>query len=186
MFLSFVTCICRVGQAVVRDDGVGEARVDGIRAGEAVALEGDSAQGGVGGQLYAEERCHGRLQGYAEEDFVEAHEALLRGRQAVVVGHGQHQAAGEGVTVDEGDGGHREAVVGVSETRLCRAERGLSAGEAVGVDGVLQVEAVAVELCDAAGGDEHAGRVAAELEQVEGREQGFAHGGGEAVIGGGE
>lgn len=51
---------------------------------------------------------------------------------------------------------------------------------------MLQVQAVAVELGDAAGGDEHAGRVAAELEQVEGGEEGFAHGGGEAVVWGGD
>lgn len=47
----------------------------------------------------------------AEEDLVEADEAFGRGGEAVVVGHGEHEAAGVGVAVDEGDGGHGEAVI---------------------------------------------------------------------------
>lgn len=47
---------------------------------------------------------------------------------------------------------------------------------------MLQVEAVAVELGDGAGGDEDAGRVATGLEEVEGGEEGLADGGGEAVV----
>jgi hypothetical protein len=49
---------------------------------------------------------------------------------------------------------------------------------------VLQVQSIAVELGDAAGGDEHAGRVAAEFEEIEGGEDGLAYGGGETVVGG--
>lgn len=50
---------------------------------------------------------------------------------------------------------------------------------------MLQVQAVAVELGDPTGGDDDAGLVAAELEDVEGREEGVAEGHGDAVIGGG-
>lgn len=60
-----------------------------------------------------------------------------------------------------------------------RVKQGPEAGR---VNGVLQIEAVAVELGNAAGGDEDAGRVAAELEEVEGGEEGLADGGGEAVV----
>lgn len=54
--------------------------------------------------------------------------------------------------------------------------------EALRLNGMLQVQAIAVELGDAAGGDEHAGRVAAEFEEVEGCEERFADGRGEAVV----
>lgn len=54
--------------------------------------------------------------------------------------------------------------------------------EALRVNGMLQVQAIAVEFCNAAGGDEHAGRVAAKLDEIESCEEGFAHGGGEAVV----
>jgi len=46
---------------------------------------------------------------------------------------------------------------------------------------MLEIEAIAKELPDAAGGDDHAGRVR-ELEDVEGEEEGLAEGGYEAVV----
>lgn len=57
--------------------------------------------------------------------------------------------------------------------------------EALGLDGVAEVEAVAVELLDGAGGDDHAGLVAAELEEVEAGDEGPAEGRGYAVVRGG-
>lgn len=54
----------------------------------------------------AENSGHGGLERCAEEHFVEAEEALGVGGEAVVVGLGEHEAAGEGVAVEEGDGGH--------------------------------------------------------------------------------
>ena len=51
---------------------------------------------------------------------------------------------------------------------------------------MLQIEPVAVELGNPAGGDQHARLVAAKLEDVEGREQGAAEGQREAVVGRGE
>jgi len=48
---------------------------------------------------------------------------------------------------------------------------------------MLEVEPVGVELGDAAGGDDDAGRVAAKLDDVEGCEQGAAKGRREAVVG---
>lgn len=56
--------------------------------------------------------------------------------------------------------------------------------EALRLNGMLQIQPIAVEFCDAAGGDEHAGRVTAKLEEVESCEEGFADGSGEAVVGG--
>ena len=54
--------------------------------------------------------------------------------------------------------------------------------EAFRLDGVGQVEAVAVELGDTAGGDDDAGGVASKLNHVEGLEEGAAEGRGEAVV----
>lgn len=95
------------GEGVVerRGGGVGEAVLDGLGAGEAAALEGQGAEG-LGRQAVAEDGGHGRLERRAEEHLVEAQEALGRGGQAVVVRLGEHQAAGKGVAVEEGDGGH--------------------------------------------------------------------------------
>lgn len=76
-----------------------------------MAFEGDFAEDAVGGEFGAEEGCHGGLEGGAEEDFVEAEEAFWGGGEAVVVGHGEHEAAGVGVAVEEGEGWHWEAVL---------------------------------------------------------------------------
>ena len=57
----------------------------------------------------SEDGGHGGLEGGAEEDFVEAEVALGGRGEAVVVRHGEHQAAGKGVSVEKGDGGHGEA-----------------------------------------------------------------------------
>lgn len=54
--------------------------------------------------------------------------------------------------------------------------------EPIRVDGVLEVQAVGIELGDAACCDDDAGRVAAELNDVEGLEEGAAKGRGEAVV----
>lgn len=51
---------------------------------------------------------------------------------------------------------------------------------------MLEVQAVGVELGDAAGGDDDAGGVAAELEDVQGLEEGAAERGREAVVRGGD
>lgn len=56
--------------------------------------------------------------------------------------------------------------------------------EAVRAHGVLEVQAIAVELGDAAGGDDDAGLVGAKLEDVEGVDEGPAERGGQPVVGG--
>lgn len=50
---------------------------------------------------------------------------------------------------------------------------------------MLEIQAVGVEFRDAACGDDHAGGVVAEFEDVEGLEERAAEGGGEAVVRGG-
>lgn len=56
--------------------------------------------------------------------------------------------------------------------------------EALRLNGVLQVQSIAEEFGNAAGGDEHSGRVTAKFKKIESCEEGFADGGGEAVVGG--
>lgn len=51
-------------------------------------------------------RTHRTLQRGAELELIEAHEAAFWVHDAVVVVHGQHEAACEGVAVHPGDGGH--------------------------------------------------------------------------------
>lgn len=84
---------------------------------------------------------HGTLERRPELELVEADEPAVRVHDAVVVVHGQHEAAGEGVAVHPGDGGHgvgQEAAVeapeaavpeGVADADLCPAgsRRGVSA-----------------------------------------------------------
>lgn len=122
-----------------------------------------------------EERGHGGLEGRAEDELVQAHVAPGAGGQAVVVAHGQHQAAGEGMAVHPGDGGHGEG-------QEASPDRVQQRPEAVGAHGVAEVEAVGVELLDGRGGDDDAGLVAAELEDVEGREQRRQEGRRQAVV----
>lgn len=67
-----------------------------------------------------EDRGHGGFEGEADVEFVEAEEAGAGGRgggggeDAVVVVEGEHEAAGEGVAVDEGYGGGWVAGCGFS------------------------------------------------------------------------
>lgn len=147
----------------------------GISSRVTPGLQNQVAVGGRG-QLVAEESGHGRLEGRAEQQLVYAEEAPRGGRKAVVVGKGEHEAAGKGVAVDQGHGGH-----GVREQAA--PQRVEQRPEARGGDGVGEVEAVAEELGDATGGDDDARCVGAELDGVEGREDGLAHGRGEAVVG---
>ena len=63
-----------------------------------------------------EYRAHGRVEWDAERDFVETQESALRVLDAVVVVHGEHEAACEGVPVDECDCWH-----GISSQRLLLA-----------------------------------------------------------------
>lgn len=56
--------------------------------------------------------------------------------------------------------------------------------EALRLNGVLQVQSIAEEFGNAAGGDEHSWGVTAKFKKIESCEEGFADGGGEAVVGG--
>lgn len=58
----------------------------------------------------AENGSHGRLEGGAEQDLVQAQEALGRWGETVVMSDREHEAAGEGVAVEESNSGHGEAV----------------------------------------------------------------------------
>lgn len=127
-------------------------------------------------QLEPEDAAHGGLEGGAEVELVEAHEALGGVHDAVVVVHGHHQAAGEGVAVDEGDRGH-----GVGEEAR---EQAVQAVRPEAVDGlrVVEVEPVGVELGDAGRRHQHARRVA-ELDYVERRQHRLAEGRRQPVVG---
>lgn len=93
--------------------------------------------------------------------------------------HSQHQPAGKRMSIQHRDGRHREGQEAQKELVEGRGEEGR-----VG-HGVLEVEAVGVELWDGAGGEDDARGVGAEFEDVEGGEEGGVEGGGEAVVGGG-
>lgn len=93
--------------------------------------------------------------------------------------HSQHQPAGERMAVQDGNRRHREG----QEAQEELVEGGGEEGR-VG-HGVFEVEAVGVELWDGGGGEDDAGGVGAEFEDVEGGEEGGVEGGGEAVVGGG-
>lgn len=86
-------------------DAIGDAGGNGLGGGEPTGLE-DEVAVREGGHLRAEEGRHGGLQRRAEEQLVDAEEATRRGRQAVVLGRGEHEATSKGVTVDESNGGH--------------------------------------------------------------------------------
>jgi len=58
------------------------------------------------GELLAEDRGHGRLERDTEIQLVETEKAAGGVEDAVVVEHGEHEAAGEGVSVYESDGWH--------------------------------------------------------------------------------
>lgn len=127
--------------------------------------------------LDAENRTHGRLERRAKLELVEARETPVGVHDAVVMVHGEHEAAGEGVAVDPGDSRH-----GVrQEAAVERPE----AGDPVLVadlDGVGQVEAVREKLGQRRRCYDNAGGQAREFDQVEGCEEGLAEGRGEAVV----
>ena len=63
----------------------------------------------------SEDAGHGCFEGSTEFKFVETEEAAVGIHEAVVVHHGCHDAGGEGVAVDEGDGRHGVAGKKISQ-----------------------------------------------------------------------
>src|SRR4051812_17623027 len=61
-------------------------------------------------QFVPEDGRHGRWEGCTEVEFVHAEESFLQVHDSVVVAHGQDEAAGEGVTVDERYRWHGEPI----------------------------------------------------------------------------
>lgn len=117
-------------QAVVERGGrgVGEPVLDGLLAREAAALEGHGAVG-LRRQAVPEYGGHGGLERRPEENLVQAEEALGVWGQAVVVRLGEHQPAGEGVSVEEGDRGHRVPVFFYSlVSEMARGRKGRGGG----------------------------------------------------------
>lgn len=83
-----------------RAGGIDEAAGEGLGPGDAAGLEDEVAVRVWGGELAAEDGRHGGLEGGAKVELVEAEEALVGVHDAVVVVHGEHEAAREGVAVD--------------------------------------------------------------------------------------
>lgn len=93
----------RLGPAA---QGVDEAVAQRVGARVPSRLEHHVAVRGRARQFLAEDGRHGRHQRHAEVELVQAQEAPGRIEDAVVVVHAQHEAAREGVPVDERDRGH--------------------------------------------------------------------------------
>lgn len=86
--------------------------------------------------------------------------------------HGHHEAAGESMAVDQGDSGH-----GVGDQTQPKGVQGV-APEPWGDGAMREFETVGVELGDAGGCDEDAGRVevGARGEDVHCQDEGLAEG----------
>lgn len=93
----------------------------------------------------------------------------MRIHHPVIMHHDQHQPAREGMAIDQRDGRHR--------VRQDPPPQGVQAlgKEAGRKRGMLEIQAVAVELLDAGGCDDDAGGVAG-FDDVEGEEEGLAEG----------
>lgn len=80
--------------------GVDDPPGGGFHAAEAVGLEDQVPVGSWVGDFRPKNGRHGGLEGRAELELVEAREAARGVHDAVVVVHGEHEAAGEGMAVD--------------------------------------------------------------------------------------
>lgn len=143
---------------------------------EAPGLEHHLAVGPLVGQLDAEDGRHGRLERGAKLELVEAAEPPVGGHDAVVVVHGEHETPRKGVPVEQGHRGHRVGQEAPEQRPQAAGPVGAAAG-----DGVAQVQAVGEELGQRRGGH-HAAGGQGELDQVQGLQEGLAHGRGEAVV----
>ena len=96
------------GEDLVLGGGlVGDAGGQGLGGGEALPGQRGLVQRPLG-QAAGQRGVHGHGEGQAEVDLVDAPVAPVLAHHDPVVGDGEHGAAGEGVTVDGGDGGRRQ------------------------------------------------------------------------------
>jgi len=108
-----------------------------------------------------EDRGHGWLQRHAQIELIEAEETARGIEDSVVVVHCYHEAAGEGMAVDEGDCWHWVC------QKLCKKRKHAVGKEPLCTIHMLNIQSIAVEFWDAGGGDDNARRIG-EFYDVEG------------------
>lgn len=117
--------------------------------------------------LLAEDTAHRRPKPNTKHQLIQTQEALVWVHDPVVVHHSQHEAAGKRVAVEQSNRRHRVGQHFVPQAVESFREESWSGG------GVLEVQAIGVELGEAGGGDYYAGGVF-RLENVEGEVDCFA------------